>query len=329
MIQSFVSTSQGTLTTLVISDTALVDDVFLVYLSDFLTRSESLPLFGPEERQECVEAVRARVRLETGRSLSTAECWDRFRDDVRANVTLLLAFSPADPMFKVRNHRFPAVYERVVVNRFNSLDRDALYEVASNNLTALQVATAEASAPARLVNDMPDVVDVFFGSGRGLALQTQQSTGRLIVSDGAEANGAVGVADLVSGARTSILATSSRIGSNGSTSLDRNDESMITAVDVVVERGRAAAAAAVMASSSLVNARLLESVAAGAASIHLAVRAVAEGPAGSNRQIHITPRSFVELLEVYQHLLVTRRSDIEARIQQASLCVRVCVCVRG
>lgn len=112
------------------------------YLNDFLSYGYVPDLYSPEEKDAIVSAVRDEVKaaglLDTHRN-----CWEYFVDKVRANLHVVLCFSPVGDAFRVRCRKFPALTRCCTIDYFRPWPGDALISVAIRSLSDAEFGSDE------------------------------------------------------------------------------------------------------------------------------------------------------------------------------------------
>ncbi|KAK3274277.1 hypothetical protein CYMTET_17534, partial [Cymbomonas tetramitiformis] len=123
---------------LLITDSQISDEKFLVYLNDFLSCGDIPDLFNSEERQKVVDSLRAAAKA-AGVVDTPENCWEFFIQRVRAHLHLAMCFSPVGSNFRVRVRRFPALITCSYVDWFQPWPEDALLSVAHRFLHQLDL----------------------------------------------------------------------------------------------------------------------------------------------------------------------------------------------
>jgi dynein heavy chain len=118
---------------LLLTEAQITDERFLVYINDLLSSGDIPELFGPDDRDQIVNAVRLQVKA-AGIEDTRDNCWAFFLDRVRANLHVALCFSPLSARFRQRLRRFPALVTCTVIDWFHPWPRDALLGVAKRFL---------------------------------------------------------------------------------------------------------------------------------------------------------------------------------------------------
>ncbi len=125
--------ARGARVAFLLTDGHVVDERFLVAVNDLLATGEVPGLFSPEERDALGAAVRAEARG-AGRPDTPAACWAHLLRKVRANLHVVLCFSPAGEALRVRARRFPALAAVPAHDWLRPWPRAALEAVAARFL---------------------------------------------------------------------------------------------------------------------------------------------------------------------------------------------------
>ncbi|TNN78389.1 Dynein heavy chain 11, axonemal [Liparis tanakae] len=108
---------------LLLTDSQIPDETFLVIINDLLASGEIPDLFSEEEIEGIVSGVRAEVRA-LGLLDSRDNCWRFFTDRV------VLCLSPVGSTLRVRARRFPALVQCTTVDWFHPWTSEALQSVS-------------------------------------------------------------------------------------------------------------------------------------------------------------------------------------------------------
>ncbi|KDO33137.1 hypothetical protein SPRG_01949 [Saprolegnia parasitica CBS 223.65] len=122
---------------LLLTDSQIVDETFLIYLNMLIAGSSALAdLFGTEEMDTILGSLRAEAKAN-----SIPDARDHmvsfFLDRVRANCHVVLACSPVHPNFRIRLRRFPALIQCAAIDWFHPWPKDALVSVSTSFLSDL------------------------------------------------------------------------------------------------------------------------------------------------------------------------------------------------
>ena len=111
------------------SDTQIVYESFLEDINNLLNSGEIPNLFLPEEKvqinDELVEAAKAAGKPQTREAI-----YAYFVELCRANLHIVLAFSPVGDSFRDRCRQFPSIINCATIDWYNAWPEEALYSVA-------------------------------------------------------------------------------------------------------------------------------------------------------------------------------------------------------
>ncbi|XP_076016721.1 dynein axonemal heavy chain 11 [Genypterus blacodes] len=114
---------------LLLIDTQIPDERFLVMINDLLASGEIPDLFSEEETEGIVAGMRSEVRA-LGMLDSKENCWRFFIDRVRLQLTVVLCMSPVGDALRIRARRFPALVQCTTINWFHPWSPEALQSVS-------------------------------------------------------------------------------------------------------------------------------------------------------------------------------------------------------
>ena len=90
------------------TDSQVTNERFLVYLNDLLASGNIPDLYSKDERDNMSSLVEGKAKA-AGISPDAAACWQFFLSKVRANLHVVICFSPVGPDFGTYAKRFPAL----------------------------------------------------------------------------------------------------------------------------------------------------------------------------------------------------------------------------
>jgi len=128
--------------TFMMTDSQITDERFLVYINDLLASGDIPDLFPPEDKENVVNGVRNEVKA-AGIIDTNDNCYEFFLDRVRANLHMILCFSPVGDNLRVRARRFPALVNNTVIDWFHPWPADALQSVSERFLGEVDLGTDE------------------------------------------------------------------------------------------------------------------------------------------------------------------------------------------
>jgi dynein heavy chain len=121
-----------------LTDTQIVDDSWLVYINDLLTTGFIPDLFSDEELDGILSQIRNAAKAH-GVPDSKPAMMDFFLSTVRANLHVVLAFSPVTVNFRIRCRKFPGLINCTTIDWFHPWPRDALESVAFRFLEDIDI----------------------------------------------------------------------------------------------------------------------------------------------------------------------------------------------
>nr|CCA21283.1 inner dynein arm heavy chain 1beta putative [Albugo laibachii Nc14]CCA21656.1 dynein heavy chain 2 putative [Albugo laibachii Nc14] len=129
-------------TVFLFNDTQVKQESFLADLNNLLSSGEVPGLYDKDEQAAIIEAVRIRARA-CGIKESKESLWSFFINSVRANLHLVLTFSPIGRSFRDRCREFPSLVNNTTIDWFDEWPSDALQEVAMKYLEEENLVTDE------------------------------------------------------------------------------------------------------------------------------------------------------------------------------------------
>jgi len=132
-------------TVFLFTDTQITDERFLVYINDTLSTGLIPDLFETEDKDLIINTIRPRVK---GASIpdTRENCLDFFIEKVRANLHVVLCFSPVGDLFRQRARKFPALFSCTSIDWFHGWPQEALLSVAARFLAEVELGGEEISA---------------------------------------------------------------------------------------------------------------------------------------------------------------------------------------
>jgi len=120
------------------TDSQIVDEKFLVFINDLLASGDIPDLFPPDEKEEVINGIRNEVKA-AGIIDTNDACYDYFLSKVKANLHMILCFSPVGEAFRVRARRFPALVNNTMIDWFHAWPADALQSVSEKFLGEVEL----------------------------------------------------------------------------------------------------------------------------------------------------------------------------------------------
>ena len=102
------------------TDKEIKDESFLEYINIFLNTGELPNIFARDEldaiQAECSEVWNKSAFAVPGEDPTPDQLWNFFIDRVRANLHIILCFSPVGPKLNARTQKFPALINGCTVD---------------------------------------------------------------------------------------------------------------------------------------------------------------------------------------------------------------------
>ena len=127
------------------TDSQITDERFLVFMNDLLSSGNIPGLFPPEDQDDIINNVRAAAKR-AGVPDTRETVWQYFINQVRANLHVILCFSPIGEPIRVRARRFPSLVNCVVIDWFQPWPEEALQSVSKRFLGGEDLGSEEAKA---------------------------------------------------------------------------------------------------------------------------------------------------------------------------------------
>ena len=124
------------------TDTQVVDERFLIYINAILSAGWISGLFAKDEIDAMLGALRNEAKACGIPDLQEAMLAFLI-GRVRANLHVVLCFSPVGDIFRVRARRFPALIMNTAIDFFHPWPREALISVASKFLEDVELPSPE------------------------------------------------------------------------------------------------------------------------------------------------------------------------------------------
>jgi len=125
------------------SDSQIKDESYVEDINNILNSGEVPNLFPYDERAAVMEQCRVRAK-KAGQILESAEeLWHYFIASCKANLHIILCFSPIGEAFRERLRQFPSLVNCCTIDWFREWPNDALEAVASKILADVDVPAEE------------------------------------------------------------------------------------------------------------------------------------------------------------------------------------------
>jgi dynein heavy chain len=162
------------------TDSQVFNERALVFMNDLLASGNIPGLFPPEDMDDIVGALTARVKA-AGIAPERKNVIEYFLNEVRKNLHVILCFSPVGDDFRTRAKRFPALVNCTVIDWFQPWPEQALYSVGKHFLATLpelgskQVVEGIAAFLPHSFKQVNAAATRFFGSDRRYVYTTPKS----------------------------------------------------------------------------------------------------------------------------------------------------------
>ncbi|KAK7490595.1 hypothetical protein BaRGS_00018198, partial [Batillaria attramentaria] len=127
--------AHGKPTSFLITDTQIKEESFLEDIDSLLNTGEVANLFASDEKAEIMEAVRVPAqRGDKNKELTPLQLFAFFVSRCKANLHIMIAFSPIGDAFRNRLRQFPSLINCCTIDWFQPWPDDALERVANKFL---------------------------------------------------------------------------------------------------------------------------------------------------------------------------------------------------
>ena len=123
--------------TFILTDSQITDERFLVYINDLLSSGRIPDLFTKEEYDGVFASLRTIAKAE-GIPDNRDSMMTFFINKVRANLHVILCFSPVGDLFRQRARKFPGIINCTAIDWFQEWPKDALVSVAQRFLEKIE-----------------------------------------------------------------------------------------------------------------------------------------------------------------------------------------------
>ncbi len=120
---------KGQPTSLILVDSQLLNERFLVFLNDFLTSGNIPDIFTNDNKDDFRNGIRNEAK-QAGVPDTPENLWHLFIEEVRKNLHLILCFSPVGEQFRIRARQLPALINCATFDYFHPWPQSALLAVA-------------------------------------------------------------------------------------------------------------------------------------------------------------------------------------------------------
>ncbi|XP_064627182.1 dynein axonemal heavy chain 5-like isoform X2 [Lineus longissimus] len=154
------SGAEGKGITFIFTDNEIKDEGFLEYMNNVLATGEVSNLFARDEMDEILQELIGVMKKEHPRRPPTNEnLYDYYLGRVRANLHVVLCFSPVGEKFRTRSLKFPGLFSGCTMDWFQRWPKDALIAVSNHFLSSYDI-TCTANVKQAVVNTMGEFQDL-------------------------------------------------------------------------------------------------------------------------------------------------------------------------
>ncbi|KAJ3097005.1 Dynein heavy chain 5, axonemal [Phlyctochytrium planicorne] len=139
-----IAGASGRSLTFIFTDNEVKEEVFLGYINNILTSGEITNLFPKDEIISISSDLRPALKKARPQVLDTIEnLWQFFIDRVKANLHVVLCFSPVGDKFRNRSLKFPGLISGCTMDWFTRWPNEALRAVAEKFVGEMDIAGTE------------------------------------------------------------------------------------------------------------------------------------------------------------------------------------------
>jgi dynein heavy chain len=134
----------GKSVTFIFTDNEIKEEGFLGYINNIMTSGEITGLFAKDEVISLSGDMRSAMKKARPEVLDTIEnLWQFFIDRVRANLHVVLCFSPVGEKFRNRSLKFPGLVSGCTMDWFSRWPEQALRAVAEKYVSEMEIVGTE------------------------------------------------------------------------------------------------------------------------------------------------------------------------------------------
>ncbi|KAJ1345302.1 hypothetical protein BSLG_000815 [Batrachochytrium salamandrivorans] len=135
-----VAGAQGKSMTFIFTDNEVKEEGFLGFINNILTSGEITNLFAKDEVISISSDLRGSLKKQRPNVLDTIEnLWQFFIDRVKANLHVVLCFSPVGDKFRNRSLKFPGLVSGCTMDWFSRWPNEALRAVADKFVSEMDI----------------------------------------------------------------------------------------------------------------------------------------------------------------------------------------------
>ena len=133
--------AQGKPITFIFTDSEIKEESFLGFINNILTSGEITNLFPKDEMIGIASDLRGALKKQRPEVIDTIEnLWQFFIDRVKANLHVVLCFSPVGDKFRNRSLKFPGLISGCTMDWFSRWPNEALRAVAEKFVSEMDIA---------------------------------------------------------------------------------------------------------------------------------------------------------------------------------------------
>jgi len=125
-------------TVFLLTDSQVIEERFLIPISDFLSTGVLPDVFAPEDKDAVYDSVKNDMKI-AGIAPTPEDIMKFFTQRVRQYLRIVFCQSPSGDTFRVRARRFPALVNCMIIDWFHAWPEDALLSVAKSFLSDVEV----------------------------------------------------------------------------------------------------------------------------------------------------------------------------------------------
>ena len=139
-----------------LTDSVIVEEKFLVFVNDLLSSGYIPDLFTQEEYDGIFAALRNEAKA-AGVAETRDNMMEFFLTRVRANLHIVLCFSPVGDQFRIRARQFPGICNCTTIDWFHPWPKNALVSVATEYLKDLVINGGDEDIKSNVPDHMAEV----------------------------------------------------------------------------------------------------------------------------------------------------------------------------
>ena len=125
-------------TVFLLTDSQVIDEQFLIPLSDFMSTGSLPDIFSQEDKENIYGAVKGDMKVQ-GIQFTPEDAWKFFTQRCCQYTRIVFCQSPSGDTFRIRARRFPSLVNCMIIDWFHSWPDDALYSVAKQFLSEVDL----------------------------------------------------------------------------------------------------------------------------------------------------------------------------------------------